>query len=49
MQKLKTIIKEQDIGFMSKDDYLNKFNTIVNDKTEFKLVKKDKRKTLYMP
>ena len=34
---------------MSKDDYLNKLNTIVEDKTKFKLVEKDNRKKLQTP
>ena len=34
---------------MSKDDYLNKLNTIVEDKTKFKLVEKDNRKNSRHP
>ena len=38
--EIKNHNKGNGICLMSKYDYLNKFNTIVNDKTELKLVKK---------
>ena len=36
--------KENCICFLSKDDYLNTLNTIVEDKTKFKLVEQDNKK-----
>ena len=36
--------KGNGICLMYKDDYLNKLNAIVEDKTKFKLIEKDKKK-----
>ena len=41
--------KENGICLMSKDDYLNTLNTIVEDKTKFNLVEQDKKKTRNTP
>ena len=41
--------KGNGICLMYKDDYLNKLNAIVEDKTKFKLIEKDKRKNSRHP